>query len=100
MSRSGFPGRRVAAIREGISTRVRVSVMEARGSERQITEEMTGVFKGSRVYTGCQKAGKPLSRSRCPYCAARRLQVANSWPFHAAAYRHSGLGPDPKWTPS
>jgi hypothetical protein len=33
------------------------------GSHSQNDEEMTGVFKGSRVYTGCQMAGKALSRS-------------------------------------
>lgn len=30
-----------------------------------------GVFKESGVYTGCQKAGKALSRSGIRYCAAR-----------------------------
>lgn len=45
---------------------------------------MTGVFKESRVYTGCQKAGKPLSRSGYPYCAVSLFPVANSWPRDAA----------------
>jgi len=52
-----------------------------RPSGGRIDEEMTGVLKGSRVYTGCQKAGKPLSQRRYLCGAARLLQVAFPWPF-------------------
>src|SRR5215470_10929343 len=56
MSRSGLPGRRVAAIRAGISTRLRVSIIRTRLKLRGI-----GGVKIAAVYTGCQGTGKPIS---------------------------------------
>lgn len=82
MSSRGFPGRRVAAMRAGISTKVRLLVIGVEGrSGGRFDEEMTGVLKDSPVYTGCQKAGKPLSQRRYLCGAARLLQVAFQWPF-------------------
>ncbi len=45
-----------------------------------------GVLKESRVYTGCQKAGKPLSQRRYLYCVARLLPVAKTMAVSAAAH--------------
>jgi hypothetical protein len=58
-----LPGRRVAAMRAGISTKMRGSVIGTRsaGSEEQAGNNR-GLAESRGVYTGCQRPGKPISQ--------------------------------------
>src|SRR5438445_7128152 len=70
ISRSGLPGRRVAAMRAGISTKVRVSVMRSEGQGPVDNElEMMGIGPKSAHLYGLPEHGQTdistLLRVRC-----------------------------------
>src|SRR6266700_4099741 len=102
MSMSGLPGRRVEAMREGISTSVRVSVI---GSEARLwavssAREMTG--KGPRL---ARLYGLP-EHGQTDISAWLGVQRESLIPglirgrLSGPSVDLQGLEPDPKWTPS
>ena len=61
MSSSGLPGRRLDAMRAGISTKVRFVVIGT--GAKETPGELVGIVEIRRVYTGCQSTGKPISQA-------------------------------------
>ena len=61
---SGFPGRRVEAMRAGISTKSGLVIgLGVRQCENSPEIRGIGAIRG--VYMGCQSRGKPISQPRC-----------------------------------
>src|ERR1700759_3400218 len=71
MSSNGLPGRRVEAMRAGISTKVRCLLI---GTGLKKPSKLVGVAGIRRVYTGCQSTGKPISQAVSGCAAIARFR--------------------------